>query len=476
MFKYIGMVLLFDSAFMLLSAGISYFNGIDGGFAPLLLSFIFTAIIGGFPLIFVGKTDRLSSKESYSIVIGGWLASCLVGTLPFVLWGGEFSIINAWFESVSGFTATGASILNDIEALPKGILFWRSAMHWIGGIGIVMFALVIMPMMGRSRMAVSNLEISSMAKDDYHYRSSKIMRILLGVYLGMTIINTVALKLAGMGWFDATNHAMSTIATGGFSTKNASIGAFDSLSIELITIFFMFVSSIHYGIIYATIIGGKNSVFRSENTKFYVKSTALLCAIMTISLWANNTYGSIGEALRQGLFQGVAIVTTTGFATADTNIWPSLCVCILIYFSMQGGMAGSTSGGLKSDRVYVAGKLIRARITQQRHPNSIVRIKNNGAVQDASVVNFAILYIVIYGCIILAGTLINAACGLDTMTAFTASVASTGNIGPGFGEVGSLANFSAMPIVVKIVCTLQMLLGRLEIFGLLQFFLMKWWR
>ena len=267
------MVLLFDSAFMLLSAGISYFNGIDGGFAPLLLSFIFTAIIGGFPLIFVGKTDRLSSKESYSIVIGGWLASCLVGTLPFVLWGGEFSIINAWFESVSGFTATGASILNDIEALPKGILFWRSAMHWIGGIGIVMFALVIMPMMGRSRMAVSNLEISSMAKDDYHYRSSKIMRILLGVYLGMTIINTVALKLAGMGWFDAANHAMSTIATGGFSTKNASIGAFDSISIEMVTIFFMFVSSIHYGIIYATIIGGKNNVFRSENTKFYINPT-----------------------------------------------------------------------------------------------------------------------------------------------------------------------------------------------------------
>ena len=470
------MVLLFDSVFMLLSALISYFNGIDEGFAPLLLSFIFTAVIGGFPLILVGKSDRLSSKESYAIVIGGWLASCIVGMFPFLLWGGEFSVINAWFESVSGFSTTGASILNDIEALPKGLLFWRSSTHWIGGIGVVMFALVIMPMIGRSRMVVSNLEISSMAKENYHYRSSKIMRILLSVYLGMTIANTIALKIAGMGWFDSVNHALATISTGGFSTRNASIGAYNSLTIELITIFFMFASSLHYGIIYATIIGGKNNVFRTENSKFYIKSTLLMCIIVSLSLWANHTYGSLGEALRHGVFQVVTIVSTTGFATADTNIWPSLAVCVLIYLSLQGGMAGSTSGGLKSDRVLVAGKLIRARITQQRHPNSIVRIKSNGSVQDASIANFAVLYIVIYGCIVLGGTLINAACGLDTTTAFTASVASTGNIGPGFGEVGSLSNFSAMPVVVKIVCTLQMLLGRLEIFGLLQFFLMKWWR
>ncbi len=474
-FKYIGIVLLFESAFMLMSAIISYFNGIDSGFVPLLLSFLLTSLLGSFPAIFVGKTKSISSKESYAIVIGAWLTSCIVGTFPYLLWGGEFSPINAWFESVSGFTTTGASILNDIEALPKGLLFWRSMTHWIGGVGVVMFALVIMPMIGRSRMTVSNLEISSMARDNYRYTSYKIIKILMGVYLGMTIADTIALKLAGMGWFDAVNHALSTISTGGFSTKNASIGYFNNVWIEGITVFFMFAASIHLGVIFATLTFRKNNVFNNENVKFYILTTLTLCLIMSLNLWSNGSYSTIWESLRHGVFQGVSIVTSTGFATADTNIWPALCVCILVYLSIQGGMAGSTAGGLKSDRVMMAGKVIRMQIKKQQHPNIVIRIKNDGVVQESSTVNFAILYIVIYILIILAGTLINAACGLDTTTSFTASVASMGNIGPGFGEVGSLNNFSSMPVIVKLVSTLQMLLGRLEIFGLLHFFTMKWW-
>lgn len=474
-FRYIGMVLLFESAFMLLSAIISYANGIDGGFAPLLLSFLLTALLGSFPLIFVGKNQRLSSKESYAVVIGGWLTSCVVGTFPYLLWGGEFSIVNAWFESVSGFTASGASILNDIEALPKGLLFWRSVTQWIGGVGIVLFALVIMPMIGRSRMTVSNLEISSMARDNYRYTSATIIRILMGVYLGITIANIVALRVAGMTWFDAVNHGLTTSATGGFSTRNESIGYYNSVWIEGITVVFMFLSSLHLGIIYATIAGHRNNIFRNEGCRFYVATTIVFCLIMSLNLWLSGTYGTIGESLRQGIFQGVSIVTSTGFATADTNLWTPLCVCILIYLSMQGGMAGSTAGGLKSDRILMAGKVIRAQIKQQQHPGAVIRIKNNGVVQDQSVVNFAILYIVIYVLMILVGTLINTACGLDALTGLTASVSSMGNIGPGFGEVGSLDNFSAMPVVVKIVSSLQMLLGRLEIFGLLHLFTMKWW-
>lgn len=469
------MVLLFESAFMLLSAGVSYYYGMDGGFTPMLLSFLFTALLGSFPLVFVPKSSRLSSKESYAIVIGAWLMSCVVGTFPFLLWGGEFSLINAWFESVSGFTTTGASILNDIEALPRGLLFWRSLTHWIGGVGVVMFALVIMPMIGRSRMSVSNLEISSMARDNYRYTSKTIIKILMGIYLGMTIANFVALKIAGMGWFDAVCHAFSTISTGGFSTKNASLGYFNSAWIEAITIFFMFLSSIHLGITYATITGGRNNIFRTENAKFYIGITLVLCAILSISLWSNGLYNNLGDSIRHGFFQGVSIVTTTGFATADTTIWPSLCICILIYFSLQGGMAGSTAGGLKSDRVLMAGKVMRSQIKIQQHPGAVMRIKCNGNTQEPSIVHFAMLYIVIYAFIILIGTLINAACGLDVVTSFTASVASMGNVGPGFGEVGSLDNFSAMPLIVKLFSTLQMLLGRLEIFGLLHFFTMRWW-
>jgi trk system potassium uptake protein TrkH len=197
--------------------------------------------------------------------------------------------------------------------------------------------------------------------------------------------------------------------------------------------------------------------------------------MLSFSLWHNGNYASLGESLRHGIFQGVSIVTSTGFATADTNIWPALCICILVYMSVQGGMAGSTAGGLKSDRILMAGKVIKAQLRQQQHPGAIIHIKNDGIVQSPSVVNFAILYIVIYAFIILLGTIFNAACGLDTLTSFTASVASMGNIGPGFGEVGSLCNLSEMPVMVKLFSTLQMLLGRLEIFGLLHFFTMKWW-
>lgn len=474
-FRYIGMVLLFESAFMLLSAIISYANGIDGGFVPLILSFLLTALLGSFPLIFVGKSQRLSSKESYAIVIGGWLTSCVVGTFPYLLWGGEFSIINAWFESVSGFSGTGASILNNIEALPKGILFWRSVTQWIGGVGVVLFALVIMPMIGRSRMTVSNLEISSMARDNYRYTSSTIIKILMGVYLAITVADMLALKLAGMNWFDAVNHALTTSATGGFSTRNSSIGSFDNVWIEGITIFFMFLSSLHLGITFATVLGRRNNIFRNKVCRFYFLTTLVFCLAITLSLWLSGTYNTFGESLRRGLFQSVSIVTSTGFSTADINLWTPLCVCILIYLSIQGGMAGSTAGGLKVDRIFMATKAIGVQIRQQQHPGAVIHIKNNGIVQSPSVVNAAILYIVIYVFLILIGTLINAACGLDTLTSLTTSVQSMGNIGVGFGEIGPTHNFSTLPVAVKLVSTLQMLLGRLEIFGLLHFFTMKWW-
>ena len=469
------MVLQFIAAFMLLSAGVSIIYDYDSAYYPLLLSSFMTSLLGFFPLLFVERVDEIKTKEGYGIVVGSWLVACIVGMFPYLIWGGEFTFINAWFESVSGFPATGASILNNIEALPKGLLFWRSVSQWIGGVGIVLFALVIMPMIGRSRMTVSNLEISSMARDNYRYTSSTIIKILMGVYIGMTVANIIALKLAGMGWFDAVNHGLTTSATGGFSTKNTSIGYFDSAWIEGITIFFMFLSSIHLGITYATIAGHRNNIFRNEGCRFYIIGTLIFCLVLSLNLWGNGTYDTLGTSLRQGIFQGVSIVTSTGFATADTNLWTPLCICILIYLSIQGGMAGSTAGGLKSDRILMAGKVIKAQIKQQQHPGAVIRIKNNGVVQDASVVNFAILYIVIYVLIILAGTLINTACGLDALTGFTASVSSMGNIGPGFGEIGSLNNFSAMPVVVKLFSTLQMLLGRLEIFGLLHFFTMKWW-
>lgn len=207
--RYIGVVMLFIAMFMLLSAGISYLSGMDSAFYPLLLSSLLTALLGAFPLIFVGKREQITNKEGFCIVVGAWLVACVVSMFPYLIWGGEFSLVNAWFESVSGLTTTGSTILNDVEALPRGLQFWRMSSTWIGGMGVVMFALVVLPSMGRSKMMLSNVELSTMAKDNYRYRSQIIVQILLVVYVGLTVLSTVLLKMAGMNWFDALCHAMS---------------------------------------------------------------------------------------------------------------------------------------------------------------------------------------------------------------------------------------------------------------------------
>lgn len=469
------MVLLLESIFMLIAAGISYFSVVDSGFVPLISSFGITAAIGGILVALGRKSSQITSKEGYCIVTGAWLVSCLVGTLPYLLWGGDFNFVNAWFESVSGFTTTGATILNDIEALPRGLLFWRSSTHWIGGVGVVMFTLTILPALGKTRMAISNVEISQLAKDNFNYRTKKIIQILLFVYVGMTAVETVLLRIAGMNWFDAVNHAFSTIATGGFSTRNLSIGAYDNIWIEGIISLFTFLAGIHFGLIFATLIGSRNNIFRNEVVRYYFISVLLGAMLISFNLWNSGVYETVGEALRKGLFQSTSIISTTGFATADTAVWPSFSIAILFFFSIQCACAGSTSGGIKSDRVLLAFKLIRTRIRQQQHPNAVLRIKMNGVIQEDSVVNFAMLYIVVYFLLILLGTLINTAAGLDFMTAISGAVTCMSNVGPGFGEIGSLDNFFDLPGIIKVSSTLLMLLGRLEIFGLIQLFLIKWW-
>ncbi len=474
-FKYIGAVLLLDSIFMLISAVISWFNGMDSGFTPLMLSFFLTAILGIFPLIFVRRKEQINAKEGYCIVTGAWLMSCLVGTFPYLLWGGEFDMVNAWFESVSGFTTTGSTILTDVEALPRSLLFWRASTHWIGGVGIVMFALAILPALGKTRMTLYRVELSTLAKDNYRFQTQKIIRILLFVYVGLTFAEISLLRIAGMEWFDAITHSFSTMATGGFSTKNASIAAFDNVWVEIIISVFSFISGLHFGLIFTTLIGGHNNVFRSEVARYYFIFTVTGILIMALNLWTTNTYTTFPEALRYSAFQGVTIISTTGFATANTNVWPPLSIAILFMFMIQCACAGSTAGGLKCDRVLLAAKVFKNKIRQQQHPNAVLRIKLDGVTQDDSTVNFAMLYIVVYLLFIILGTLICTACGVDFISSLSASATSMSNVGPGFGIVGSMDNFSAMPDIGKLTSSLLMLFGRLEIFGLLQLFMIKWW-
>ncbi len=476
-FRYIGIVMLFLALFMLASAGVSYINHVDTAFYPLLISFMLTLVLGVFPLIFVNKDPNatMTTKESYCIVVGAWLLACVVGMFPYLIWGGEFSLINAWFESVSGFSCTGASILNDIEALPRGLLFWRSTTNWIGGVGVVIFAMMILPTLGRNRAMLTNIEMSAMAKDNYHYRSQQLIRILITTYICVTLLCMFALKLAGMTWFDACTHAMSTVSTAGFSTKNASVGHFDSVAIELILIVTMFVSAIHYGLLFSTLTGKRNNIFRSEVVKTYLVVLATSSVLIAVSLRLADVYPTLLSSFRHSLFQVVSISTTTGFATTDTNLWTPLAVMILVVLSLTGACAGSTSGGLKFDRLILAAKSVKARIVQQQHPNAIVRIKIDGVIQRTDTVSTVMTFIVFYILLILIGVFVNSLYGIDLTTGFSSAVACVSNVGPGFGEVGSVCNFSSLPSMVKFTDTLLMLFGRLEIFGLIQIFLIKWW-
>jgi trk system potassium uptake protein TrkH len=461
---------------MLISAFISMLNDYDSAYYPLLLSSFLTSLLGGFPLIFTERTEDVKIKEGYAIVVGSWLVACIVGMFPYLIWGGEFTLINAWFESVSGFTTTGASILNDIEFLPRGLLFWRSASAWIGGIGVVMFALVILPSMGRSRHMLSNVEMSSIAKDNFHYRSRVIIRILIFVYVGLTLITTLLLKYAGMTWFDAVTHAMTSCGTCGFSTKNASVGFWDSPAIEFILMGAMTVSAIHFGVLYASMTGRKNNIFRSEVVRSFIGMMTIISIAIAISLYSQNIYSSLGEALRHSSFQVVSVTTTSGFATADTNTWTPLAIVLLIFCSVVCGCAGSTSGGMKVDRVLIAAKVIRNRMKVQLHPNAITRLKVDGMVQDEGVLSLVMTFIVAYIMVSLLGTIVFAMFGMDLTTSLTASIACLSNVGPGFGEVGSLDNYSQLPAVLKLNSTLLMLIGRLEIFGFIQLLFIRSWR
>lgn len=474
--RYSGLVMLFAALFMAVAAVVSFINGMDSAFYPLVLSALLTALLGAFPMLFVPRIEQITNKEGFCIVVGSWIMATIAGMFPYLIWGGEFTLTNAWFESVSGFTTTGATILDNIEALPKGLLFWRSCTAWLGGAGVVMFALVILPSLGKTKMTLSNVELSSLAKDNYRYRTQQIVRILLVVYMGLTALTTLLLKVTGMGWFDALNHAMSACATCGFGTKNTSIAFYDNPLIELVLIFAMLMAGIHFGLIYATIVGKSKNIFRSEVTRAYFAVIAVGSVLVALSLYFGHVYPDLLSSLRHSVFQFVSLMSTTGFATADTNTWTTLAILLLIFASVICGCAGSTSGGIKIDRLLLFTKMFKARMRRQQHPNAVIRLKVDGIIQEGEVLNTVVIFMVTYLALLFIGSVVNALFGMDMTTAVSAAIACLGNVGPGFGDVGSMSTYSALPTILKIQGAFLMLMGRLEIFGFIQLFFLKWWR
>lgn len=473
--RYIGHVLIFCAVFMGISGIISAIYA-ETSFLPLLFSALITALFGIFPAIFVPRTNNISSTEGLMIVVFGWIGACLTGMLPFLMWGGEFTIVNSWFESVSGFTTTGSSILMDVEALPKGLIFWRSSTHWIGGIGVIVFALLILPQASVMKVVLLNTDISSLARMNFAYRAKKTLLVLAYVYIGLTIAETSLLTLFGMPFFDSVNHTFATIATGGFSTKNLSVASFNSLSSEIIIMVFMVISGIHFGLIYQTFtFNAKNNIFKSSIARNYLLFLLVGILVVAWKLWYEGLY-SISDALRYGSFQVISVGTTTGFATAETTVWPFFTQIILLYFTIQCAMAGSTSGGLKFDRVFIFLKSIGRQIKQIQHPRAVFTTKIDGLIIDSTMESMVAIFIGTYMLILLISTILISFFDVDLFSAFSAAATALGNVGPGFNRVSSMGNFSNLPSPVKMILTGNMLLGRLEIFGIFALFYFKSWR
>ena len=405
----VGVALLVSALFMLLSVIVSLIDGGDSALAPLLISFTITFIVGVFPFIFTRKNANISLKDGFMIIFLSWLLSFIFGALPYALWGGPFTVINAWFESVSGFTTTGATILEDVEALPRSLIFWRASTHFIGGLGVVVFLLLIIPNTSPIRLRLTNMELSSLSRDDYRSRANKSVSIFASVFLGLGALAFVSYLLAGMNWFDAICHAFTVCSTGGFSTRNLSIASFDSTAISVLTIVFMFLGSVHFGIIFMVIVGRSLRPLRNPILRFYVAALAVISVVTSLSLKLDSADMTWGKAFLDGTFQVVSYASTSGLAIADNANWPMLACFMLVLVSLVCGCAGSTSGGLKVDRALVLFKAIRMQIRKTLYPSTIFEVRLGRRILHDEEIYPQVLYIAMYFLLVGISTVSSAA-------------------------------------------------------------------
>ena len=463
----VGKALQVNALFMMLSVGVSIIYGMDSGFTPLLISCLITMIFGSFPLIFGKKAPQNSLQDGFITIVLSWLLSFIFGMLPYVLWGGEFTLMNAWFESVSGYTTTGSTILTDIERLPKSLLFWRSSTHFIGGLGVIIFLLLILPDASPFKLKLSHLELSAITKDGYRYKSSKTVRVITSVYLGLTAVGILSLWLAGMDIFDAVNHSFSTVATGGFSTRNTSIMYYDSTAINIVLMILMTLSAMHFGLIYAIFATRSLKPMGQSINRYYLSAILVLSVMVTISLMGKGGYDSFGKAVIASSFQVISYITTTGFGQSDNSAWPVLANALLLFAAFHCGCSGSTTGGIKADRMFIAFKAIGGEFKKRLAPSSIFRTKIGSSAVPEETVSSVFLYIVLYIAVLFLSFVAVLFTGAEIGDAFSGVLASIGNVGPGIGSLGTMGNYATQPEAAKFIYTLDMFMGSLEIFPIL---------
>ncbi len=468
----IGSALLVSALFMFLSVLVSVGGGNDSALAALSISCLITFIVGIFPFIFVRRASAISLKEGYVIITLSWLLSFVFGMLPYALWGGPFTLQNAWFESVSGFTTCGATILDSVESLPRSLLFWRSSTHFIGGLGVVVFLLLVIPESSPMRMRLTNMELTSLGRAGYSTRPNRIVYVFAYVYIALALLAFLAYLLAGMGWFDAVCHAMSVAATGGFSTRNASIAAFGSRAVEAVTMLFMYLSSIHFGLIYISVVTRSLRPLRNPVIKFYSISVLVVSLVLSIGLRAAQLCSNWGEALWNALFSTLCVSSTSGFAIMDNALWPMWLVSLLLFPAVMCGSAGSTSGGVKVDRVLLLLKSIGRYVGNILHPSSVNEVRMGRRLLGASEVAPHLLYLCLYTLLATVSVFLCLCSGIDTGNSLVATVMSLSNVGPACGSLGTMGSYNAVSMAGKLVLSLDMFLGRIEIYPVLAVFAM----
>lgn len=473
---------------MLLAAVVS---GIykDGATLSITLASVSTMFVGVFAMYYTrGHRKEVKQKEGYIIVTFGWIVMSISGMLPYIFSGAIPDVTNAFFETISGYTTTGASVVNDIEALPEGILFWRSLTHWIGGMGIIVLAIAILPLLGIGGMQLFAAEAPGPSSDKLHPRITDTAKRLWLIYVGYTLAETLLLKLAGMSFFDAINHGLSTLSTGGFSTKNASLAHWnDKPLIQYIVIVFMFLAGTNFVMSYFAFKGKVQKVLKDEEFKFYVIFiiSATILAALVIYFRANITeltpgypmaLGKAESSFRHAFFQVIAIVTTTGFVSADFTAWTPFLTIFFFGLFFLGGSAGSTSGGIKVMRHLLIIKNGILEFKRTLHTNAIIPVRyNNKTVKEAIVYNI-IGFFVLYMLLFIIGALVLGALGLDFESAIGGAASSLGNVGPALGSLNPVSNFNGLPDLAKWWCGFLMLAGRLELFTVLILLTPYFWK
>jgi len=449
----------------------------DGSEPALIKAMLLTIATGAclFALFRGHRISVMSHREGMAIVTLGWIGAGLVGALPFLFAGTCESFADSFFESVSGFSTTGASILTDIEVVPRGILMWRSLTHWLGGMGIIVLSLAILPFLGVGGMQLYKAEVPGPIPDKLRPRIRDTAMVLWKVYVLFSVIETVLLMFGDMDLFDSLCHTFGTMATGGFSTKNASIGHYNSVYIDTVITVFMLIAGVNFSLHYLALRGRPSHMMKDPECRFFIGAVSVFVLISTMSVF-NSVYGSLGGSFRYAVFQVVSIVTTTGYATADFERWPALPQCILLFCMFLGASAGSTGGGMKCMRIMLLIKHAYRELLRLIHPRAVAPVKlGRRPVPDDVIKSVWGFFIIYLGLFILSSFLL-AAMNVDVVTSFSAVAACIGNIGPGIGTVGPTDNYAHLPMMAKWLLALCMLLGRLEIYTVIVLFVPEFWR